>query len=406
MPKAIICVLDSFGIGASADAEVFGDTGSDTLGHIAKACAEGQANKEGVRSGPLSLPNMDRLGLGAAARASTGKQVPGLDFKGEPEALWGYAKEISKGKDTPSGHWEIAGVPVLFDWGYFSELENSFPQELLDQIYAANDFDDALCLAHGSGTEVIAKFGEEHVKTGKPIFYTSADSVFQIAAHEEAFGLDRLLKLCEFVREIIEPYNIGRVIARPFIGNAEQGFERTANRRDYSVLPPAPTVLDHLKDADRQVIAVGKISDIYAHQGITKLFKGAGNDQLFDRALEAVDLAKEGDLVFANFVDFDMLYGHRRDVVGYAAALEHFDRRLPELMDKMNEGDLLLLTADHGCDPTWQGTDHTREHVPVLTYVKGKPGRNIGERETFADMGASIAAFLNVKQSEHGSSYL
>ncbi|WP_102868018.1 phosphopentomutase [Pseudovibrio exalbescens] len=406
MPRAILCVLDSFGIGAAEDAEQFGDFGSDTLGHIAAACAAGEGDREGLRSGPLSLPNMDRLGLGAAARASTGKDVPGLSFDGAPQGLWGYAQELSRGKDTPSGHWEIAGVPVEFEWGYFPDEVPCFPQELLDKIYQRNNLEGALCLAHGSGTVVIEQFGEEHVKTGKPIFYTSADSVFQIAAHEEYFGLDRLLALCEDVRTLLDDYNIGRVIARPFVGTADKGFERTANRRDYSVLPPAPTVLDRLKSAGRQVLGVGKISDIFAHQGVTKVLKGAGNDQLFDKTLDAMQQAGDGDLVFSNFVDFDMLYGHRRDVAGYAAALEHFDRRLPEMIEAMKDGDLLILTADHGCDPTWKGTDHTREHVPVIALVKGQGGREIGFRRSFADIGETVAKFLKVEQGQVGTSFL
>ncbi|MTI17207.1 phosphopentomutase [Rhodobacteraceae bacterium RKSG542] len=406
MPRAILCVLDSFGIGGADDAADYGDAGADTLGHIADACAAGTADKDGLRSGPLSLPNMDALGLGAAATMSTGKKVVGLDFAGTPKGIYGYAKETSKGKDTPSGHWEIAGVPVLFDWGYFPKEDPTFPPELIEEIIKVGNLPGALCLAHGSGTDVIDAHGQEHVESGKPIFYTSVDSVFQIAAHEETFGLERLLKLCEEVRTLVDPYNIGRVIARPFVGNKEEGFTRTSNRRDYSVLPPAPTVLDRLADAGRQVIGVGKISDIYAHQGVTKVMKGAGNDDLFDKTLDAMDLAKDGDLVFSNFVDFDMLYGHRRDVAGYAAALEHFDRRLPEIIEKMNDGDLLILTADHGCDPTWPGTDHTRENVPVIAFVKGQEGGTLGARETFADIGETVAAHLGVQQGEVGTSFL
>lgn len=406
MPRAIMCVLDSFGIGAADDAEKFGDAGSDTLGHIADACAEGKGNKDGLRQGPLSLPNMDRLGLGAAARAATGKTVKGLDFSGEPEANWGFAAEVSNGKDTPSGHWEIAGVPVTFDWGYFPDTNPCFPPELIEKIIEVGELPGVLCLTHGSGTVVIEEFGEEHVKTGKPIIYTSADSVLQIAAHEETFGLERLLDLCVKCRKLVDEYNIGRVIARPFVGSVEAGFERTANRRDYSVLPPAPTVLDRLKDAGREVIGIGKISDIYAAQGVTQVIKGAGNDQLFDRTLEAMETAKDGDLVFTNFVDFDMLFGHRRDVPGYAAALEHFDKRLPEMIEKMEDGDLLVLTADHGCDPTWKGTDHTREFVPVIAYLKGQSGGSIGKRETFADIGETVAKFLKVEKGENGVSFL
>ncbi|MEM8702445.1 MAG: phosphopentomutase, partial [Pseudomonadota bacterium] len=312
MPRAILCVLDSFGIGGAADAAAFGDAGSDTLGHIAECCARGEGDREGLRSGPLSVPNMDRLGLGAAARLSTGKDVPGLDFEGAPEALWGYAAEVSNGKDTPSGHWEIAGVPVRFDWGYFPDTVPTFPPELIDPICAAAELVGVLGNKHASGTEIIAELGEEHVRTGKPIFYTSADSVIQIAAHEQRFGLERLLKLCETTREFADPYNIGRVIARPFLGDSAQTFERTPNRRDYSVLPPEPTLLDRLTEAGRTVIGVGKISDIFAHQGVAKVLKGAGNDQLFERTLEAIGMAADGDLVFSNFIDFDSLYGHRR----------------------------------------------------------------------------------------------
>lgn len=406
MPRAILCVLDSFGIGGAADAEAFGDAGSDTLGHIAEQCAVGKADKDGLRSGPLNVPNMDRLGLGAAGRLSTGKDVPGLNFSGDPEGLWGYAAEVSNGKDTPSGHWEIAGVPVRFDWGYFPETVPTFPQELIEKISEKAGMNGILGNKHASGTVIIAELGEEHVRTGKPIFYTSADSVIQIAAHEDHYGLERLYELCEITREFADPYNIGRVIARPFVGDSADTFERTANRRDYSVLPPEPTLLDRLTSAGRTVYGIGKISDIFAHQGISRVLKGAGNDQLFDKTLEAMDLAQDGDLVFANFIDFDSLYGHRRDVPGYAAALEHFDRRLPEMVAALREGDLLLLTADHGCDPTWKGTDHTRENVPVIGIGPGISGRSVGGRTTYADIGESIAVHLGVAAGPNGASFL
>ncbi|SHL36093.1 phosphopentomutase [Roseibium suaedae] len=406
MARAILCVLDSFGIGGAEDADRFGDAGSDTLGHIAAACASGQGDREGLRSGPLHLPNLNRLGLGAAALLSTGSPAAGLPADVEPEGLWGYAAEVSNGKDTPSGHWEIASVPVRFDWGYFPETIPTFPAELIGKIIAASDIDGILGDKHASGTEIIADLGEEHLRTGKPIFYTSADSVIQIAAHEETFGLERLYKLCEITRELADPYNIGRVIARPFEGTSSADFQRTPNRRDYSVLPPEPTLLDRLTEAGRTVIGVGKISDIFAHQGVTKVLKGAGNDALFDKTLEAMDQAGDGDLVFSNFIDFDSLYGHRRDVPGYAAALEHFDRRLPEMIARMREGDLLILTADHGCDPTWRGTDHTREHVPVLVAGPGLKGRSIGGRSTYSDIGESIAEHLGIPKGPHGTSFL
>jgi phosphopentomutase len=406
MPRAILCVLDSFGIGGAADADAFGDTGSDTLGHIAERCANGQGDREGLRSGLLSVPNMDRLGLGAAGRLSTGKDVPGLDFSGEPEGLWGFAAETSNGKDTPSGHWEIAGVPVRFDWGYFPETVPTFPIELIEKISTKAGLNGILGNKHASGTEIIAELGDEHVRTGKPIFYTSADSVIQIAVHEEHYGLEKLFELCEITREFADPYNIGRVIARPFVGANSETFERTANRRDYSVMPPEPTLLDRMTDAGRSVFGIGKISDIFAHQGVTKVLKGAGNDQLFDKTLEAMDMAKDGDLVFANFIDFDSLFGHRRDVPGYAAALEHFDDRLPEMIDRMRDGDILILTADHGCDPTWKGTDHTRENVPVIATGPGYSGRSVGGRKTFADIGESVADHLGIARGPNGESFL
>jgi phosphopentomutase len=406
MPRAILCVLDSFGIGGAADADAFGDTGSDTLGHIAEYCANGQGDREGLRSGLLSVPNMDRLGLGAAGRLSTGKDIPGLDFSGEPEGLWGFAAETSNGKDTPSGHWEIAGVPVRFDWGYFPETIPTFPDELIEKISEKTGLDGILGNKHASGTEIIAELGDEHVRTGKPIFYTSADSVIQIAVHEDHYGLEKLYELCEITREFANPYNIGRIIARPFVGENSETYERTANRRDYSVLPPEPTLLDRMTDAGRSVYGIGKISDIFAHQGVTRVLKGAGNDQLFDKTLEAMDLAQDGDLIFANFIDFDSLYGHRRDVPGYAAALEHFDGRMPEMIDKLRDGDILILTADHGCDPTWKGTDHTRENVPVIATGPGLNGRSVGGRKSFADIGVSVAAHLGIGKGPNGESFL
>ncbi|MFN4009240.1 MAG: phosphopentomutase [Pannonibacter sp.] len=406
MPRAILVVLDSFGIGGAEDADRFGDAGSDTLGHIAARCAAGEGDKAGLRSGLLTLPNMSRLGLGAAAKLSTGQPVPGLTMDVIPEALWGYAAEVSNGKDTPSGHWEIAGVPVRFDWGYFPQAIPTFPADVIAEIVAEADLPGIIGDKHASGTEIIAELGEEHVRTGKPIFYTSADSVVQIAAHETHFGLERLYQVCEITRRLIDPYNIGRVIARPFLGETSATFERTANRRDYSVLPPEPTLLDRLTAAGRTVIGVGKISDIFAHQGVAKVLKGAGNDQLVDKTLVAMDEAKDGDLVFTNLIDFDSLYGHRRDVPGYAAALEHFDARLPEIMAKMLPGDLLILTADHGCDPTWRGTDHTREHVPVLGWRPGVAGHAIGGRKTYADIGETIADHLGVALGANGVSFL
>lgn len=404
MKRTIILMLDSLGIGASADADKFGDVGSNTFGHIAQWCAEGKAD-EG-REGPLYIPNLTKLGLAHACADSVGSFPAGLDESTEVIGAYGYAQEISSGKDTPSGHWEIAGVPVLFDWGYFSDTENSFPQELLEQLVEQADLPGYLGNCHSSGTEILEQLGAEHMASGKPIFYTSADSVFQIACHEETFGLERLLKLCELARELLEPYNIGRVIARPFVGADKSDFARTGNRRDYSVLPPAPTLLDRMAEAGGEVVSVGKIADIYAQQGITKKVKATGLEALFYLTLEQVKQAGDQTIVFTNFVDFDSSWGHRRDVAGYAKGLEYFDTRLPELLEILGEDDIVVLTADHGCDPTAPGTDHTREHIPVIFYGQNVPKGPLGLRETFADIGQSIAAYHDLPKLEYGKSFL
>ena len=407
MKRAFIMVLDSFGIGSSKDADKFGDEGSDTLGHIAEACFEGRAN-EG-REGPLHLPNLTKLGLGKAAELSTGRFPPGLDPNADIIGAYAYASELSSGKDTPSGHWEIAGVPVLFDWGYFSDEHNSFPQELLDKLVERANLPGYLGNCHSSGTVILDQLGEEHMKTGKPIFYTSADSVFQIACHEETFGLDRLYELCEIAREELTEggYNIGRVIARPFLGDKPGNFQRTGNRHDLAVEPPAPTVLKKLVDEKGgEVISVGKIADIYAEQGITQKVKATGLDALFNATIEQMKKAPDTSIVFTNFVDFDSTWGHRRDIAGYAGGLELFDRRLPELMELVKEGDILILTADHGCDPSWKGTEHTREHIPILIYGPNvKPG-SLGYRDTFADIGQTIAKYFGLSSMDYGKSML
>ncbi len=407
MSRVLVCELDSLGVGAAADADKFGDEGADTLGHIAEACAAGQADREGVRAGPLQIPNMVTLGMGALCEASTGRTPPGLngqtsDFAG----AFGYAIEQSHGKDTPSGHWEAMGAPATFDWGYFTKAENSFPAELLAALIAEARLPGVLGNCHASGTEIIKRLGEEHVRTGKPIVYTSADSVLQIAAHEGSFGLERLYEVCQIARKLADPYNIGRVIARPFEGDNASNFTRTHGRRDYAVPPHQPTLLNRVSEAGHEVIAIGKISDIFAGSGVTQSIKAYGNEALFDATLKALGDAPEDSLIITNFVDFDMLYGHRRDVVGYAAALEAFDARLPALQAKLREGDMVVLTADHGCDPTFPGSDHTREHVPVLAFgPKVKPGP-LGARETFADIGETAAQWLGVPGFGTGQSWL
>ncbi|MFG6136520.1 phosphopentomutase [Halomonas sp. B23F22_10] len=400
MTRAIVLVLDSFGLGATPDAEAFGDAGADTLGHIARECADSTTRD------PLALPNLGRLGLFHAHHESTGAWAAGVTPPQGVDGAYGVAREISSGKDTPSGHWEIAGVPVRFEWGYFSDREHSFPPELLEALVREADLPGVIGDCHASGTEIIARLGEEHVASGKPIVYTSADSVFQIAAHEDAFGLERLYALCETARRLLEPYNIGRVIARPFTGESADDFARTANRRDYSVEPPAPTVLQKLHDDGGEVVAIGKIADIYAHCGISRTIKASGHDALFDATLDAMAEAGDRSLIMTNFVDFDMVYGHRRDVAGYAAALEAFDARLPELLARLEDDDLLILTADHGCDPTWPGSDHTREHIPVLASGAGLAPGSLGVRESFADIGQSLAAHLGLAPMDDGTSFL
>lgn len=399
MGRAIILVMDSFGIGATADADRFGDAGSNTLGNIAKERSAGP-------NGPLQLPNLTRLGLMHAAQESTGEFPAGADSDAAIIGAYGYASELSSGKDTPSGHWEIAGVPVLFDWGYFTNRTDTFPPELLDELIERADLPGVLGNCHSSGTTIISELGEEHMATGKPIVYTSADSVFQIACHEETFGLQRLYDLCDIARELVDDYKVGRVIARPFVGTKSSDFVRTGNRRDLTEAPPSPTLLDKLVDSGGEVISVGKIADIYAHKGVTKKIKATGNAALFDATLQALADAPDRSIVFTNFVDFDMLYGHRRDVAGYAEALEYFDSRLPELFATMADDDVLVICADHGCDPTWEGTDHTREHIPVLVYGNSVTPGSLGKRDTFADIGQSLAGFFGLTPMEYGTSFL
>ncbi|MBU0584571.1 MAG: phosphopentomutase [Alphaproteobacteria bacterium] len=405
MRRAFLFVLDSFGVGGADDAAKFGDAGANTFGHIVEACAEGRADRAGLRSGPIALPQMLSLGLGKAADTASGFQISAAGRLCNA-AFHGAAQEVSSGKDTPSGHWEIAAVPVPFEWGYFPHTVPTFPEALTRSMIERAGLPGILGDCHASGTDIIARLGEEHIRSGKPICYTSSDSVFQIAAHETHFGLERLYQLCMVVRELVDPLNIGRVIARPFLGETPETFERTANRRDYAVPPPEPTLLDRLTERGSKVFGIGKIGDIFAHQGISEVRKAAGNMALFDASLQAMQDSGDGDLVFANFVDFDMLFGHRRDIAGYAAALEAFDRRLPEALALLQPGDLLILTADHGCDPSWRGSDHTRERVPVIGAAPGLPGGDIGLRRTFADIGETVAEHLGLPAGRHGTSFL
>ena len=393
MSRAFLFILDSVGVGGAPDAERFGDRGANTLGHVAIAAHP-------------SLPNLTALGLGHAARAASGSLPKGFDSDVPLKGQWGYGVEVSSGKDTPSGHWEIAGVPVMFNWGYFPKTVPCFPRSLTDAIVARAELPGFLGNKHASGTDIIAEFGEQHMESGKPIIYTSADSVIQIAAHEETFGLDRLYEVCEIARELSYDLNVGRVIARPFVGADAGDFTRTGNRKDYSILPPSPTLLDRLSNAGRAVVSIGKIGDIYAHSGTGTEIKAVGNDALFETTLAAMPDLAAGGLLLTNFVDFDMLYGHRRDPKGYGAALEAFDTQLPQALARLKEDDLLIITADHGCDPTWRGTDHTRECVPILAFSPGSVPGSLGRRDSFADIGQTIARHLGIAPLDHGKSWL
>jgi len=390
--------MDSLGIGALPDAGKFGDFGANTLLHIKEYCAAGKANNIDIRHGPLQIPNLDQLGLSAAASFQPNFHALGL---------YGCAKELSFGKDTVSGHWEIVGVPVLFDWGYFPKLEPCFPKELIDTFIKEANLPGILGNCHASGTEIIKRLGDEHVATHKPICYTSADSVFQIAAHDITFGLDRLYEICKIAFKLVQPYKISRVIARPFTGK-EGAYHRTNYRRDFAIPPPDVTLLDKLVAGNGTVIAIGKVADIFAHRGISRQVNAYTHDEIFNELFVALKDAPDRSLVFANFVDFDMKYGHRRDVIGYAYALESFDRKLAEFEKLMYPDDLAIITADHGCDPTFRGSDHTREYIPILVFGSHiRSGCNyIGERNTFADIGQSLAKYFNLEPLSFGQSFL
>ncbi|AKS46832.1 phosphopentomutase [Octadecabacter temperatus] len=398
--RAFLVVIDSVGIGGAPDAADFfngdtPDTGANTLGHIAQACAAGQV--EDGRTGPLKIPTLNALGAEAAMKLATGLELGWP----APTGAYASAREVSIGKDTPSGHWELSGVPVPWDWHTFPDTTPTFPDDVTARICALAGTDGILANCHASGVQVIDDFGAEHIRTGWPICYTSVDSVLQIAAHEEHFGLDRLLKLCQDLAPMLHDLKVGRVIARPFVGE-EGKFERTLNRHDYAIAPPSPTLCDWAENAGRSVQAIGKIGDIFSMRGIDEVRKGA-DTTLMEHLSDMIDTAPDGGLVFANFVEFDSLYGHRRDVSGYARHLEWFDAELAKLLPKLRDGDMLCITADHGNDPTWVGTDHTREQVPVL--VHGIGSRNLGQIN-FVDVAASIATHLSIPAQGNGRSFL
>jgi len=381
--KAILIVLDSVGIGALDDAAAYGDVGADTLGHIIHTCHP-------------HIPNLMEMGLG---------HIDDISFAPSacaPTAAYGKMKEVSAGKDTTTGHWEIAGVQLARP---FPTFPNGFPQEFIDRFEAATGR-GTLGNKPASGTAILDELGEEHLRTGKLIVYTSADSVFQIAANEAIVPLEELYRYCEIAREmLVGELEVGRVIARPFVGEKAGAFTRTGGRRDYSAVPPT-TMLDLLAQAGKTVYAVGKIEDIFCLRGITKSNHAAGNPACMEAAYAAMQEDFDG-LLFVNLVDFDMVYGHRRDVQGYAAALEAFDREIPKIKAMMGEEDMLLLTADHGCDPCHSGTDHTREHVPLLVWGKKlRGGVNLGVRDTYADIAATVLDFFGVNSTVKGTSML
>lgn len=409
MARVILVVMDSFGCGGAPDAGQFGDDGADTFGHIADACLVGNADIANVRQGPLHLPFLIEHGLGNAAELASGAYPTGMPNPRQIDGQWGIAIEQSAGKDTPSGHWEICGQPVFEAWHTFANQSPSFPDSIIDPMLKEFGLAGVLGNKHASGTDIIEELGDEHLRTGMPIVYTSVDSVFQIAAHERTFGLDRLYAICEYMRKALDIHNVGRVIARPFTGESADQYKRTSNRRDYSVPPPEPTLLDILAAQNRHVISIGKIADIFAHRATGDVVKAGDNDSIFEATLAAVDTLDDGGLLFSNFVDFDSVYGHRRNVAGYAESLERFDSRLPELKARLKPADRIIITADHGCDPTWPGTDHTREAVPVLAFGAdmkiSSENEQIGRRDSFADIGQSIASYLGVDPLRHGTKW-
>lgn len=376
-------VLDSAGIGEMPDAAAWGDAGADTLGHI-------------LESRHVNVPNLQMMGLGNIV------PLMGLGAVERPTGSYGKCTLKSNGKDTTTGHWEMAGI--ILKQG-FPKFPDGFPPRIIDEFVRQSHVPGILGNIPASGTEIIKELGEQHVETGKPIVYTSADSVFQIAAHEEVVPLDRLYKMCEIARDILRGEDeVARVIARPFLGDNAADFKRTENRHDYAV-PPPRNLLPQLKDAGFDVVCIGKIASIYDNIGVTQDLTAKNNDQTIDQTINALNAESRG-LIFSNLVDFDMLYGHRRDTEGYAKALEHFDSRLPEIINAMGIDDLLILTADHGNDPTYRGSDHTREYVPLLVYGKSAaPGVCLGTRQSLSDIGQTIAQNFGVRIAD-GQSFL
>ena len=384
MKRIVIIVLDSVGVGALPDANLYGDEGSNTLAHVAQA------------RGGLNMPNAGRLGLGNII------PIQGVPFVERPQGAWGKMAEVSKGKDTTTGHWEIAGLTLEAP---FPTYPHGFPRDVIS-AFEEKIARQTLGNYPASGTAIIEELGEEHIKTGFPIVYTSADSVFQIAAHEEVVPLTQLYAWCVIARELLQgEHAVGRVIARPFVGEVGS-LKRTPNRQDYSLPPFQPTVLDILTKGGIPVYGIGKISDIFAGQGITESFSAKGNQAALDRIVELMGRKNESCLIFANLVDFDMLWGHRNDPQGYAQGLEEFDRRLPDVLAALNPNDLLFIIADHGCDPTFPGTDHTREYVPLLVAGPLVQSIDLGIRHSFADVAKTVADFFSMEYATIGVSFL
>ncbi|MCP3177338.1 phosphopentomutase [Desulfuromonas sp. KJ2020] len=372
--RVVLITLDGVGVGAQEDAGDYGDEGADTLGHVARHC------------GGLRLPTLQALGLGNI------HSVAGVSPVAEAKGLYGRLREISAGKDTTTGHWELAGI---IQTQPFPTYPDGFPAAIMMAFQRETGLEPLGNIA-ASGTEILKVLGEEHLRTGRPIVYTSADSVFQIAAHEEVIPVERLYEICRIARRLLDPYRVGRVIARPFVGTCAADFRRTSRRHDFSLLPTQKTILDRVKEMGMRVYAVGKIRDIFAGQGVTDSVTSQSNADGMAKTLEALSVVNRG-LIFTNLVDFDMLYGHRLEATGFGRALEEFDRWLPRLQQTMGPRDLLVITADHGCDPTTPGTDHSREYVPLLIWHPGlEKGADLGVRASFADVAATVAAALQV----------
>ncbi|WP_337872108.1 phosphopentomutase [Ignavibacterium sp.] len=385
MNNFIVIILDGVGVGELPDAELYGDKGSNTLGNISKAL------------GNIFLPNLQKLGLGNII------PINGIEPVQKPMASFGKMNEVSKGKDSTSGHWEISGLKVDFNFDYFP---NDFPDDIIKKFIELTGVKGVLGNKPASGTEIINELGDEHIRTGFPIVYTSADSVFQIAAHEEHFGLENLYRICEITRNqiLIPPLVVGRVIARPFLG--ENGnYTRTTNRKDYSLAPPSKTILDYLQQNGINTIAIGKINDLFNHRGINVSEHTKSNSEAMNTLLEYVSMVSSS-FVFVNLVDFDVYFGHRNDPQGFYNALKEFDDFLPILLNKLGENDRLIITSDHGNDPTTPSTDHSREYVPLLYYRKNKRSNNLGTRSTFADVGKTVAEYFKINTDLFGESFL